>query len=342
LTPRIQIKTLFFLYLAFLFTAPQATGQDLPPLWITDSRLGSSLLRIDAKTGGRSVVDLSRYPAVLEIDVGVVSPSGALYLEAVNAAQLSTIIRYDPVTGNVTGISGWVDNDGASERGAGPDLEPGLTAMVIGRWGFLYALRRSAGVMSVDVGTGDRTVISQSTEPAVGGGVEVTDPLDLVFDSRDGILVADRFGGVIRVDRDTGFRATGLVFEDLLEAPHRIERIPDGRLLHTFGFGDGRKITVLDRKLRTARELSGPNRGSGVGFVGIADLVVAPDGLIYVLDIGQRSVLSVDPATGNRRVVAEDSEGADLGQLSRGARFIGYALPSALTRPLAPGRRISP
>ncbi len=327
--------------LAAFAAAVAAAATPPSDLWITDSaRLGASVLRIDVASGARSLVDLDDYPNVLGVRAGVRSADGPLYLEAVNAAQLSTVIRFDPASGRVAGISGFVDGASASPRGSGPDLQPGLSALVIGPWGYLYALRRGGGPMAVDIATGDRSIVSQSADPPVGEGVELSDPLDLVVERSGSILVADRFAGLVRIDPANGRRETAFVFPDLIEGPHRIERLPDGRLLHAFGAGDGRLISAFDRSLRVESELSGPNRGSGPELLAIGDLVVASDGSIFVHDLARRAVIAVAPATGDRRVIAEDPEGADLGLLSAGARFVGFAVPEGLPSPRQPARRL--
>lgn len=313
--------TVMLLVAPLLLVAGSASSE---PLYIADRMLGTSLLRVDPATGGRTVVDLDDYPVVMAIRSGVTGPGGEVFLEAINAAQASTIVRYDPESGEVQGVSGYVDRESTAPRGSGPDLEPGLHGMSLGPWGVLYALRRESGPMTIDVVTGDRMIVSQSSAPAVGEGVELGDPLDMVVEGAGSLLVADRFGGIIRVATDDGTRKTALVFPDLLEAAHRIERLADGRLVHAFGAGDGRSITVFDRSLREGKELSGPNRGDGPPFEAIVDLVVAPDGLVYVLDLGLAAVVSVDPVTGDRRVVSDDPERADLGLVSPEARLVSF------------------
>jgi len=97
-----------------------ATAATSTPLWIVDSRLGSTLLRVDPATGTRSFVDVSAYPLVLALGTaGMQSPTDEqLYLEAVNAAQGAVLIRYDPGSGEVVGISGYVGREGDGLRGA--------------------------------------------------------------------------------------------------------------------------------------------------------------------------------------------------------------------------------
>jgi hypothetical protein len=88
--------------LGLLLVGGAATAATSTPLWIVDSRLGSTLLRVDPATGARSFVDVSAYPLVLALGTaGMQSPTDEqLYLEAVNAAQGAVLIRYDPVTGD--------------------------------------------------------------------------------------------------------------------------------------------------------------------------------------------------------------------------------------------------
>jgi hypothetical protein len=321
-----------------------AVSASEPPasLWVADpARLGSALLEIDVATGERSLVDLEDYPNVLTVSGGVQADDGTLFLGAVNAAQGVTIIRFDPAAGSVVGISGFVDGSSFEPRGAGPDFQPGLRGIVVGPWGRLYCLRRLGGPMSVDVATGDRLVISQSATPRVGDGVELRDPLDLVVEPRGTLLVADRFANLMRVTPGSGRRTTAFEFVDLIEGPHRIERLPDGRVLHAFGAGDGRSISVFDLSLRSLSELSGPGRGAGPELAGLVDFVVAPDGSVYALDLALRAVVAIDPETGDRTLVAEDPEGADLGLLSGDARLVGFAVPNGPPSPRNAGGRVA-
>ena len=328
--------------LGLVLTVGTAIAGASTPSWITDARLGSTLLRVDVATGERSFVDVSAYPLVLALGAaGIQSPANELFLEAVNAAQGVVLVRYEPGNGEVVGVSGYVAREGDGLRGAGPDLEPGLAAVEVGPWGVLYALREGAGPMRVDVASGDRVVLSQSAEPPAGEGVFLHDPVDLVVERGGSLLVADRFGGLVRVDPGDSSREAAYLFEDLVEGPHRLERLADGRVLHAFGEGGGREVTVFDRGLMVASELSGPFRGSGPDLAGIADLVVAPDGAVYVLDLSLRAVVAIDPATGNRRLIAEDLEGSDLGLLSPNARFVGYALPKVSPPPRTPRQRVA-
>lgn len=338
---RFALRMIFLGLLATGFAAASAAAPP-PALWVADSaRLGSALLEIDVATGERSMVDLEDYPNVLTVGGGVQPDDGKLFLQAVNAAQGVTIIRFDPAAGSVVGISGFVDETSHDPRGTGPDLQPGLREIVIGPWGRLYCLRRFGGLMSVDVATGDRTVISQSATPRVGDGVELRDPLDLVVEPRGTLLVADRFGGLVRVRPGSGRRTSAFEFVDLIEGPHRIERLPDGRVLHAFGAGDGRSISVFDESLRSLSELSGPDRGVGPELAGLVDFAVAPDGSVYALDLALRAVVAIDPETGDRSLLAEDRDGTDLGLLSGDARLVGFAVPSGPPSPRSVRGRVA-
>jgi len=330
--------------LAVILGALTVEAADAPLLWISDRSLGAAVIAVDAASGDRTVVNLEDYPVVIQVGVGAVSPTGELFLEAVNAAQGRTVIRFDPDTGQVFGVSGFVDRTSTTPRGAGPGFEPGLRAIEIGPWGTLYALRSGAGPMSVDVATGDRAVVSQSQEPPVGEGVRLTDPLDLVVGRSGALVVADRFGGLVRIDPESGFRRFAFNFPDLVEGRHRIARLADGRIVHGFGEAGGSSLTVLDPSLRTAAELSGPERGAGPAFAGIADHVVAPDGTVYVLDLALDAVLAVDPASGDRRVVSGPGlgEGPALGLLSPAARFASFAPGSISSAPRPSGGRVAP
>jgi len=279
-------------------------GADPERLFVTTWRSGADVRVVDPVTGDRAALDLDDYPIVLTARYGVVSPAGELYLDSSNAAQLRVIIRWDPVSRTWTGITGHVDRLSDTPRGAGPDFQPGIVGMLTGPWGVLYVLREYGGPMQVDLVTGDRTVVSQSVDPPVGTGVTLTQPVDMVVEAGGTLLVAQRFGGLVRIWPSDGRRELLHAFPDLVEAWHRLDRLSDGRIIHAVGRGDGREVSAFDPGLTARAELSGPSRGSGPAFAGIADLAVGPDGRIWVLDSALRAILAVDPSTGDRRIVS--------------------------------------
>jgi len=285
--------------------AVPAGAAEVDTLYVTAQASGAAILAVDVASGDRRAIELYDYPVIIQIRAGAMTPDGQLYLTAENAALSPTVVRYDPATGAVVGISGYVDRTSNEPRGTGPDFEPGIAEMAVGAWGWVHPLRSFLGPMAVDVVSGNRRVVSQSTEPAVGDGVEMTQPVDLLVESANSLLVADRFQGLIRVRMSDGRRTIAHRFVDIVESSHRIDRLPDGRVVHASGRGDGHEVSVFDRGLVELSRLSGPERGVGPDFVAIHDLVVGPDGTVYVLDLGlgPGAIVAVAPASGDRRVV---------------------------------------
>lgn len=295
----------------------------LETLYVMAQGGASGIMAVDTSSGDRRPVDLEDYPVVMTVHAGALAPDGRLYLAAVNAALGPTIIRYDPTTGRSTGISGHVDRDSNDPRGDGPELRPGVRSLALGSWAGLYALRSYHGPVAVDIASGDRRILSQSAEPRVGDGVAFTEPTDLVVESGESLVVADRLEGLIRVQLADGRREVAHRFPDIVEAPHRIDILPDGRLVHAIGRGDGGSVSAFDANLTGRTELSGPDRGDGPAFMAIFDLAVAPDGVVYVLDLGWPAIFTVDPATGDRRVISGGPDGRGEGPWS----FIPNELP---------------
>ncbi|MCU0305864.1 MAG: hypothetical protein MUC56_17565 [Thermoanaerobaculales bacterium] len=307
--------------LAGLASLTQASS--LETLYVMAQSGASGVMAVDATSGDRLPIDLEDYPVVMTVHAGALAPDGRLYLAAVNAALGPTIIRYDPTTGRSTGISGYVDRDSNDPRGDGPELRPGVRSLVLGPWAGLFALRSHHGPVAVDIASGDRRILSQSVEPRVGEGVAFTEPTDLVVESGESLLVADRLEGLIRVHLADGRREIAHRFPDIVEAHHRIDLLPDGRIVHAVGRGDSDALSVFDADLTVRTELSGRNRGAGPAFIAIFDLAVAPDGVVYVLDLGWPAIFAVDPATGDRRVISGGPDGRGEGPWS----FIPNELP---------------
>jgi hypothetical protein len=284
-----------------------------PSVYVMAQTGGSGVMAVDVASGDRRAIDLDDYPVIMTVHSGAVAPDGELYLVAVNAALNPNVIRHDPVTGATIGISGYVDRNSNVPRGDGPDLRPGVRSLAIGPWATLVALRSYAGPVLVDVASGDRRIVSQSIDPPVGEGIAFTEPMDLVVESAHSLLVADRLQGLIRVHVGDGRREVAHRFPDIVESPHRIDRLPDGRVIHASGRGDGRVVSVFDADLAERRELSGPERGTGPAFLAIFDIAAASDGTVYVLDLGWPAIFAVDPATGDRRVISGGPENRGTG-----------------------------
>ena len=311
---------------ALLVASAAAAGAVAPgslTLYVT-SPGSTGIWAVDAATGDRVLHEVGSWPVVIALHHATALADGTLLLESTNAVQRRNILRYDPARGVLTGVSGQVDPGSDETRGAGPSLDPGATALLATRGGALLYLRRGAGPMRVDLWTGNRSVVSQSADPAVGSGFPMTRPLDLVFESDATVLVADAFEGLVRVRLADGGRELAHPGTSFIEGPYLLDLLPDGRLVHAHGLESSNALYAFDPATGRDSLLSGLGRGDGELFVSIHDLVVAPNGLVYVYDTVPPTVLAVDPATGDRTVVSGGRDG-------RGA---GFELPGILDRPL--------
>lgn len=292
-----------------------------PPHVYLLARGQSGLWQVDTATGDRRLLELYGYPLVLALGPATVTAGGEVLFTAVDAAQYTAIHALDPDTGSRAGVSGPVLDGGDTTRGAGPSFEPGVAGLVAGPSGTLFALREFAGPMSVSPATGDRAVVSQAVEPRVGLGFPLARPIDLAVETTGSLLVMDEFEGLVRVRLTDGVRTMEFPSTLFIEPPLRFDRLPDGRFVHCVPGTDA--VFVFDPRTRVDRPLSG--RGSGVGpaLTSVADLVVAPDGTLFVVDVGEPAVVAIDPVTGDRRLVSG-------GAAQRGN---GESLPTALDRP---------
>ncbi len=311
---------------ALLVASAAATGAEAPAsltLYVTAPG-STGIWAVDVATGARVLHEVGRWPVVIALHHATALADGSLLLESTNAVQRRNVVRYEPARGLLTGVSGQVDPGSDETRGAGPSLDPGATGLLATRGGTLLYLRRGAGPIRIDPWTGDRSVISQSAEPAVGPGFPMTRPLDLVLESDATLLVADAFEGLVRVRLADGSRELAHPGTSFIEGPYLFDVLPDGRLVHAHGLDSSNALYAFDPATGRDSLLSGLGRGDGELFASIHDLVVAPDGLVYVFDTVPPTILAVDPATGNRAVVSGGREG----------RGTGFELPGFLDRPL--------
>jgi hypothetical protein len=172
------------------------------------------LLRIDPATGDRRVltgVGVGAGPAVDVAGVGVVG--GIIYVTDVVNNQ---IMRVDPGTGNRTPVSGPGTGGGApfvSPVSVTSGDRPGTIAVL--------DMERPAGpglglggVVRVDLGTGDRTLISGNARPTSTSAEQFDTPIDMQYDAcenafyvlQTGFTPAAPDGRVLKVDAVTGVR----------------------------------------------------------------------------------------------------------------------------------------
>ncbi len=183
----------------------------------------------------------------------------------------------------------------------------------------------TGGVIRVDPASGIRTTVSENSSPP--GGPSFTGPEGIALEPDGDILIGDyeAFGGtgaVIRVDPATGVRTTvsensspagGASFSD----PTGLELDSAGRIIvadfDAFG-GTGGVIRVdpVTGVRTTVSENSSP--AGGPSFDDPADVAFEADGDILVVDGaafgGTGGVIRVDPVTGVRTTVSENSSPA--------------------------------
>jgi hypothetical protein len=303
---------------ALLLLAARGGADGLDSVYMT---LGTApaLIEVNLTTGDRTFVDLDDFPRVIAVwPIGRASQRDVV-LATFDAGQRRALKSWDPVTGALTGISGFVDPNTSDPAGSGRGI-PSQLRMVVpappdavllvgpddeSQPGTLNHL-----VMRVDRATGNRTVVS-STEGAapVGEGLPLGQPDDaLLAPGGRSLWVLDRFEGLIDVNLATGNRTVILTGPDLGITPQEIELLPDGRIVGARRDTDLDAIFVTDPATRTTELLSGEfggnSRGSGPLFQSVFTVAADNLGRVFVYDIGLAAILEVNPATGDRRIVS--------------------------------------
>lgn len=314
-------QTLAAVLVAASAFSPVVAGADGPaPFLYVLARHQSALWQVDTRSGERRLLELFSYPEILSVDHAAVTPTGEVLLSAWNAINQIGIFAFNPASGSRAGVSGPVE-DGGATRGSGPGFEPALAKLVAAPTGELYALRLFQGLMRVGVATGDRTTVSQSASPAVGRGFPLTRPVDLAVETSGSLLVMEEYEGLVRVALANGDRAIAYPSTMFIEPPINFDILPDGRIVH--GLSGTNALFAFDPRTRRDEVLTGRGRGAGPELGALGDVVVTPDGSVFVIDLIVPTVLAVDPLTGDRTVI---SGGA-------GDRGGGEPFPTAIDRP---------
>ena len=245
-----------------------------------------AVLRVDPGTGSRTVVSSNFTPdsdALLRFPYSIaVEPSGSLALVDVGdfAATLPRVVRVDPVSGSRTVLVGEDDRRGNGSRFDIPRdvaVETDGTLWVLDAGLDIFGNDTDPRVLRVNPATGERTVVSANLD---GDDVFFGDPVRIVVEPAGTLVVLDRnasdvFGfsspALLRVNPATGERT---VVSSNFSAGDVFFGDPVGIAVQ----GDG-TLWVLDRNARNS-----------FGFFGPA-------------------VLRVDPATGERTLVAFNGPG---------------------------------
>lgn len=185
----------------------------------------------------------------------------------------------------------------------------------------------NGGVIWVDSPTGTRGTLSENNNPV--GGPDLETPNAIAFETGGSIVVTDswsvagvRIPSVVRIDANTGTRtlvsnnaspAGGPAFVE----PHGIAVEADGSILVSdisafpqFNGGVIRVNPVTGARTTLSRN-SAPV--GGPRFDNAWDLVVAPNGDIYVIDDNPNAggeVIRIDPVTGARTLISDNTNPA--------------------------------
>jgi hypothetical protein len=296
---------LFFLLCGLSNRAPAADK-----LYLGD-RFGQVVMEIDVATGDRTVFELEDYPEILTARFPVVEGAESFLFWSFDAIQRQAIRRYHIPTGVHSGISGYTDIDSQDPRGAGPDLNLAMTDSVLTPAGTLLCLQVNKGPMEIDLKTGDRHLLASEVAPVTGADPPLLAALDVVWESTEAVLVADRFQGIFSIARASGEVKMAFPTTVFTSPPYNIERLPDGRILHCLSEGDP-TVYLFDPRSGEDRILSagGPFPiGEGEPFVSVWDIALDSTGRLYVHDIGIPAVFEVNVGNGNRRMVSGENRG---------------------------------
>jgi sugar lactone lactonase YvrE len=187
----------------------------------------------------------------------------------------------------------------------------------------------NGGVLSVDPATGAKSTLTANGNPP--GAPVLETPSSMAFEADGDIVLADAweviaptFPGVVRVDPDTGDRTlvssnSSPVGGPDFVTPHGIAVEASGAIVvadpGAFPQWNGGIIRVDPvTGVRTTLSRNGAPTG-GAPFENPWDLVVAPNGDIYVVDLhgppgAGGDVTKVDPVTGARTVISRNNSPA--------------------------------
>jgi len=183
------------------------------------------------------------------------------------------------------------------------------------------------GVVRVNPDTGERTILS-SAQLEIGAGPDLFLPEGLVLAADGSIVVVDTFNFVLRVDSQTGARTlvTGCLEDECLGTGPPINQAndiaieADGSLIVAQNDGiirinpDTRDRTLISgcSVLVFGSECTGDVVGSGPELRFPGTIAVERDGSLVVTD--GSALVRIDPASGDRSIVADTGVGVGTGQ----------------------------
>lgn len=274
-------------------------------------RLGQVVMEVDTGTGDRRLIEMEDYPRILTARIPVAETIGAFLFVSFDATERSAIRRYRLPSGPYEGVSGFTDFNSLLPQGAGPNIPFVRSDIVFTRDGAILFLHPTYGPIEIDLASGDRRLLAGPVNPVTGANPPLLEGLDLVLESPDSILIADRFQGIFRMDRATGDLEIAFPSTDFLSSPYNIERLPSGQILHSLN-QDDHNLYLFDPDTKQDKILSagGPFPvGSGDPFVVVWDISVDNAGRIYVYDLGIPAIFEVIRATGERILVSSAHRG---------------------------------
>jgi len=225
------------------------------------------------------------------------------------------VVAVNLVTGDRTTLSG-------NGTGSGPVMTQPIEIVLDRAGDTAYVLDRPANdgaVYSVDIATGDRTVISDNHGTGSGPGLVL--PFFAILDEENGrLLLTDERSGsdgaVVAVDLVTGDRTevsgnsvgTGASFQEprgiVNDATHNRWLVLD----KVAG-----AVVSVDPLTGNRTVFSDASTGTGPTFADPSDIALGPAGdYLYVVDWTLQAVIRVDLQTGDRSIFHDAGSGSDL------------------------------
>lgn len=276
----------------------------------------ASVIEVDISTGDRRFIDLPDFPRIIKATDVLVEPDGTFLIDTFDALQRPGIYRHDPRTGVSTPISGGVDGFSTDLLGDGPPLTPTVNTLLCESAGTIIAIRPNEGPMRIDLETGKRTLLSQSSDPPLGIGPPISFPVDAVLPAPDRLWLLLAFEGIIEVRMSTGDRRMAFPNSLFTVVPARFDLLRPTRLVYTANLaGEG---TVFQYDTATGQDsifsgdFGGLSRGQGEPIQTAGDVIVSSDGMVWVYDPEGARLFRIDPETGDRSVIASTEQNLDV------------------------------
>lgn len=283
------------------------------PFGITWGRLGGKEMLVVADTGspqggriiGPTLIDpdsgeITRIPVPDGNSVKFNDPRSVVVHEGRGTILagnfgVGSIVEIDPVSGTRRMISVPGDNG----RGSGPGFVS-ITDMVLSRDGdslIVVDLGREA-LISVDLESGDRTLITQSFGEQVGSGFDFLVPHGIAI-VEQGYMITD-FGapGVIFVDRAGNRSVFSTTPVKGFGQIRGIHVLADGNIVAADFAGE--RVFLVDPVSGERSLISGSERGAGPSFNGPVSVEELNATTLAVAEFSGLAIFSVDRATGDR------------------------------------------